>query len=660
MIVSRSLHAFPLLCLIPQLMNAQFPRSFPGSASIVDSGTIVVHMLERRIGQEIYELRRDGEGFALSSKLALVDRNSPIQLDAALQTRGDFTPRHFHAQGKTYRFVNVDIDVAEADGRTRIINLGDTSVVATQAQFFTSRGYAPLAARALLIRYWESHSRPRSLANLPGPADAITIEHRGADTVQHRGVPMVLRRYSVEGVVWGREAVWLDNRGRFVALLTRIHILPLEAIREDMLEALPQLQASAIRDRTADLAILGRKIKPLADGVVALVGGRVVTGTDAPPIDDAVVVIRSGRIVAVGPRVTVRVPREAKVVDTRGKTILPGLWDMHGHLSQIEWGPAYLAAGVTSARDMGGEAPFLLALQNAFTQPDGLGPRLLLAGLIDGPGPNAFGSTVATTPEEGVALVDRYYEQHFQQIKLYNSISAPVAGAVIRRAHSLQMTVAGHVPRALGLRAAVDSGLDHIAHWPFSGEEPASELQALVDFLARKHTVLDPTIAWNELLGRSPMTPVSAFEKGIAETPSPLRLNYESVRNMADSAEANADRDQGFRIFKALHDAGVPLIAGTDGGIPGHSLFREIELSVAAGLTPLEAVQTATTVPAKAMGLESEVGTVTAGRLADLLILDADPLANIGNIRTGWLVVTRGRVYDCRELWRAAGFGPQK
>jgi imidazolonepropionase-like amidohydrolase len=219
------------------------------------------------------------------------------------------------------------------------------------------------------------------------------------------------------------------------------------------------------------------------------------------------------------------------------------------------------------------------------------------------------------------------------------------------------MTVTGHVPVAMGLRAIVDSGMDNVAHLPFRGDESPADLTQITRLLASRHTVMDPTLAWNELLGRAPSTPVSTFEPGIDAAAPPLALNYESVRNSVDSAGARAALARGLAAFRTLHDAGVPIVAGTDGGVPGYSLLRALELSVAAGLTPLEAIQTATIVPARVMGKEREVGTIEAGKAADLLVLDADPLANIANIRTTALVVRAGRMYETRRLWRAAGFG---
>jgi len=301
---------------------------------------------------------------------------------------------------------------------------------------------------------------------------------------------------------------------------------------------------------------------------------------------------------------------------------------------------------------------FLTALRDTLESTAAPGPRLLLAGLIDGPGPKGFGITIAETAVEGRRSVDAYHARGFRQIKLYNSITAPVAGAVIRRAHELGMTVTGHVPVAMGLRAVLDSGMDHVAHLPFSGEETPAEIDERIRLLVTHHTVMDPTVAWNELLGRAPSTAVTTFEPGIAHTPVPLALNYGSIRNQVDSVTAASDRALGLRLFRAMFEAGVPIVAGTDGGIPGHSLFRELELSVAAGLTPLQAIQTATRVPARVMKLDQETGSIEAGKAADLLILDADPLVDISNIRTGRWVVRGGRMYECHQLWEFAGFRP--
>ena len=569
---------------------------------------------------------------------------------------------HFEARGKSYRFVTVDAGF-DADGDSAVVrNLGDSSRVKRPARYFTARGYPPFAGQALLVRYWEQHGRPPRLRLFPGDStNTVAVQFRGEDTVRANGRAMRLRRYSIDGLVWGREAVWLDSRRHFAAAITRAHILPMEAVREDLRDALPALQARATGDRIADLGVMFDRVASAAPREFALVGARLIDGTGRAPLDDATILVQHGRIAAAGPRATVHIPAGTRIISASGKTVIPGLWDLHAHVSQVEWAPAYLAAGVTTVRDMGGVNGFLVALRDALASPRGLGPRLLLAGLIDGGGPNAMGTVIATTPGEGRQAVDDYRAAGFEQIKLYGSVAPDVVAAITRRAHEFGMHVTGHIPSGMSLQQAVDSGMDEFAHLSAIRGEPGSpELRALITVLASHHTVADPTIAWNELLGRPADTPVSAFEPGILESPPPLAFNYNSVRNATshDRARANLARD--LAIVKALHDGGIPMVAGTDGGVPGHSLLRTLELYVEAGLTPAQALATATTIPARVMGLEKDVGTVEAGKRADLLVLDADPLESISNIRKSRWVVANGRLYDPRALWRAAGFTPRR
>jgi len=345
-----------------------------------------------------------------------------------------------------------------------------------------------------------------------------------------------------------------------------------------------------------------------------------------------------------------------RTFDVSGRTVVPGLWDMHGHLAQIEFGPALLAAGVTTARDMGGEMEFLTAFRDALRDGRGIGPQLLLSGLVDGGGPAAFGDTWADTPEEGIAVVDRYHDAGFDQIKLYSLLEPDVVQAIIDRAHSLGMGVTGHIPRSLTLEQAVGMGMDQVAHQPLSGDPADGEVRRVIRLLAARGTVIDPTQSWNELLSRSWRTPIESFLPGFARAPWPVRAVYGSVRNDRTPEEVAAGRRRGLAIVKAMHDAGVPIVAGTDDGVPGHSLHREIELYVEAGITPMDALRAATAVPATAMGMANDVGTIEVGKRADLLILDGDPLVDIANIRTGRWVVARGRMYETAELWRLAGF----
>lgn len=619
------------------------------------AGQIQLFLLGRPVGVERATIASTTQGRTLTSEVEIVERGTRLSLTSTLSLAPDLAPIHFRSQGRSYRFVNVDAEVTIKDGLARVTSMGATTNGPVPAVFFPARSWAPVASRASLIEYWERRGRPEAIALLPGDPDStIVVAFRGTEAVRASGRTVRLRRYSVDGVVWGRETVWVDERGAFAALVSRIHILPLEAVRDDLAEALPALQASSVSDRMADLAEWNRQTVPVASGTYALVGARIVTAENAAPIEDGVVVVRDGRIASVGARAGVAIPRGARRVNVAGKTIIPGLWDMHAHASQIEWAPAYLAAGVTSIRDMGGESRFLTAFRDAQAGGRGVGPRMELAGLVDGPGDGGFGTVVASTEAEGRAVVDRYHAAGFRQMKLYSLLQPLVVAAITARAHELKMTVTGHVPTALVLETAVLAGMDEVAHQPsLRGRPGTPEADRLLALLASRATVVDPTQAWGELLGRPRDVPAEQVEPGIARAPYALAANYRSVLNNPRPAAAAAT---GPSVIKALHDKGVPIVAGTDGAMPGYSLLRELELYVRAGLTPLQALQSATTVPARTLGLSGEVGRIAPGLRADLVVLDADPLINISALRQTRFVVSNGRMYSPAQLWPLAGF----
>lgn len=622
-----------------------------------DTNTILVSLIDRPVGRETFSSKPDGDGTAFTADLDLTERNGRLQVSSSMRLAADLTPIEFSVKGKSYRFVNVDAAVKVAGGVATVTSLGETKSFEAPRRFFTAQSYAPLSARAQLIKYWETHGKLAALPVIPGePTRDVRIEPRGTDTITIGGARSVLRRFSIDGLVWGRETVWLDAAGRFAAIVSRVHILPLEGVREDLKDALPSLKASAISDRMNDLAAQLKQNPSVTGRAFALVNARLIDGTGKPAIDNAVVVVRDGRIIAAGPRASTPIPSGVATLDVAGNTIAPGLWDMHAHAAQIEWLPAYLGAGVTTFRDMGGEQPYLIAMRDTVASGKGLGPRVLLAGLVDGDGPGGFGATIAGTPDEGRAVVDRYKAAGFNQMKLYTILKADVVSAITARAHELGMTVTGHVPTSLGLTKAVEAGMDHVAHLPINGDPQSPQTRATIDLLAKHKTVIDPTLPWNELLGHAPETTLESFEPGFAHAPPALLANYRSVKNDTDAATAKRRVHESEVMVKALFDAGVPIVAGTDGALPGYSVLRSIEMYVEAGLTPMQAIESATRVPAESMGLGKDSGTIEAGKRADLIVLTADPLANISNIRKLRFVIANGRVMEPAKLWTAAGF----
>jgi len=586
-----------------------------------------------------------------SYELRFVDRGTEVKLTGSLELRSDGTPIHFAVQGRNYRLFASDSAVEIAGSRAHVRDAKtERDIDLNSLPFFPIDNYGPIGIQEQLIKYWIAHGRPAEIASAPsGP---VRIKRRAQETV---GAATHVERLSIDGVVWGTETAWFDvEHQQLIAVTTWAGALPFEAVRAGFESHKDAFIAAAVKDRVDDLKSLTTSMTPVAANTFALVGGRVIQGTGQAPIDPGTIVVRDGRIAAVGPKASTPVPPGVRAIDVTGKSVIAGLWDSHAHASQTDWAPVYLASGVTTIRDMGGEEPFLIAIRDAIASGAALGPRYLLAGLIDGPGPRAFGMVTASTPDEARAIVKRYRDEGFQEIKIYIETPAALVPDITAEAHRLGMTVTGHLPAGLTWQTAVENGYDGIAHMLLRGTADTDASRQQIAFFKDHHTAMDPTLSWNELSGRLMTQPLDMLLQGASRLPLPLRRMFDSMSGGNGGSQVNAAK-----LVKAAVDAGLLVMAGTDKGVPGFSLQRELEIYVQGGLTPLEAIQTATIMPARAMKLDKDLGTLEVGKLADLVVLDADPLANISNIRTARMVAAHGRLYDCAALWRAAGFGPR-
>jgi imidazolonepropionase-like amidohydrolase len=428
------------------------------------------------------------------------------------------------------------------------------------------------------------------------------------------------------------------------------------------------LYRAGVAQEMANLAALGRQVPPEKSGAFAIAGATLIDATGRPPMADSVVIVRDGRIVAAGARSAVAIPRGMAVVDGKGKSLLPGLWEMHTHFSGVEFGPALLAAGITTARDCGGEFDYLVAQRDAAAK-GSLSPRLVLAGLVDAGGLKAFGHVTAETPEEGRAVVRHYHDAGFEQIKLYTFLAPDVIQAIAAEAHRLGMTVTGHVPQALNAFQGVEAGMDQINHLNYATNmmrEPGSgrgavdvnseAAQKAIQFFKDHHTVIDPTAGWGEMAGHSKEVDAAAFEPGILKAPFVLDVKFRGMGGNTTADQMHARLAQTEAAIGALFKGGVTIVPGSDTGLVGYGLQRELEIYVEAGMTPLQAIQSATIVSARAMKLDAELGTVEAGKRADLILVDGNPAANIHDIRKVTQVISGGRLYDCGKLWESVGF----
>jgi imidazolonepropionase-like amidohydrolase len=664
---------------VPQTASAQTPPS--QAAPIVEQGKFVLHKFEQPIGQETYEITRDGASLDVKMDFKFTDRGSPVPMTATFRSTADLTPQAFEIKGKNARQSSIDEAVEIQSDKVRLRDRDKWTDAARPNQFFTIAGYAPATMQMLLVRYWSKHGSPGQLDTLP--SGHVKIEPRGQDSISIDGKNETLDRYTVEGLIWGRETLWFDASRNLVAAVTLdAEFDHFEAIRDGYESALGTFVGRAGADGMAALAEVSKGISGSHADTMALVGGTLIDGTGSDPVVDSAIVIEKGRIVAAGPRSKIKIPKNAVVVDAHGKTILPGLWDMHAHFEQVEWGPIYLAAGVTTVRDCGNEFEFITAVRDATAAGRGLGPRILAAGIVDGSGPLALGVQRVDTPEQAKMWVDRYHDAGFQQMKIYSSVKLEEVKAVADEAHRLGMTVTGHVPEGLDAYQVIEAGQDQINHISYianimhaplpNNADRVARLTSLADidfnspeaqkalaFLKAHKTVVDPTLALLEFFTANTSKPPASFEPGVEKVAPELHQQLADVGPPTPFSEGFAKVfDKEVAIVGALHRAGIPVVAGTDQTVPGHSLHREIELYVQAGFTPMEAIQAATIVPARVMGFDKELGTVEPGKRADLAILDRNPLESIHNIRTVDYVITGGTMYNCAELWKSVGFKP--
>ena len=646
------------------------------------SDSLRIYYVGRPVGWETYTLTHTARDAQLTADWSYVDRGRRIHTAAAAQLGADYSPRTLKVDrfNDTTRTPALEVSV---DGKhaTVIRSGGAPATVELPAVAFPISQYTPVSQHLALLRYWKSHGSPATLAVFPGdPLNPVKIRQQGVDDLAAGSRHIALTRYSIDGVVWGIEYAWLDSEGRLAMFTSAAGGLSTKTVRAELVPQYDDLMRIATRAAMHDLEVISSAATPLSisarsgiqdlgkptsgvhvpKGKMALVGATLVDGTGAAAIPDATVVIADGVIVAAGPSATTHVPLDTKSFDVRGKTIVPGLWDMHAHLHQIEWLPAYIATGVTSVRDMGNELPFVLALRAEVDSGKVNGPHIHLAGLVDGAGPNAFGAFSATTPAEGRAIVQRYHAFGFEQMKLYDLLAPGVVSAICDEAHNLGMSVTGHLPRSLSITAAVDSGMDQFAHLPIRGDATSDSTKAVIAFLHAHNTVIDPTESWNEIGGHSRDESVQAFQPVLQHLPPPFVqfrvANWGSAT--IDTATAHSRLQRSLATIRALRAAGVQIVAGTDEGIPGFSVYREMELYVMAGFTPMEALRSATAVPAAVLHLDKEVGTIEAGKHADLLVLDKNPLEDISNIRTARYVMHDGRLFETAALMRVAGFTP--
>lgn len=650
-----------LLCLAGLFFKAAAQNNLP-----VDSATFLLHKFEQHIGKETYHVSKAGDTIVYDVDFKFVDRGSPVPLKAKLKVTPALEPLGLTIKGRTSRSSTIN-DEINISGGTAHLKVDDSIYTQKITPLtFPVAGYSPGTVQQVLLQYWKNHHQPVSINTLP--FGSVQIKKDGFDTLIFNNKPLILNRYTISGLIWGNELLWTDHEGRLMCLITNdAEADKLEMMRDPFESLLPALISRAA---TYSMRLFTKAIPRTNGGenVIAIAGGTLIDVINGKAVLNTVVLIENGIIRKVGSVGEIKIPANAKIIDAKGKTVLPGLWDMHAHFEQAEWGPAYIAAGVTTVRDCGNEFGYINAIKKAIDDGKGIGPEILKASIIDGKGQYALGIIQADTKEEAIKAVDRYYDNGFIQIKIYSSVKPAIVKVICDEAHRLGLTVTGHIPFEMTLQQGVDSGMDMVNHVQYvysimkrnkdrSINFEDSTSIAAINFIKQHHVVIDPTIGVFEMSFRSVKDDITIMEPAFYTLPPPLQALFKNTgQDAAGAAKFKPLYESMVKIVKVLYDAGVPIVAGTDQGFPGYSLDRELELYVSAGLTPMQAIQTATITPAQVMKMDKQTGSIEDGKHADITIVDGDPLKNIREIRNVTLVIKAGRIYDPVKLHRLVGF----
>ena len=513
------------------------------------------------------------------------------------------------------------------------------------------------------------------------PEGEARVERVVERDLENSGRRMHVVMYAVTGLDFSPTHIWLDDGDKFFAFVNPWSTV----IPEGWEKTAPTLQTAQEQITQARAAELASKLAHRVKGIV-FTHANVFDSESGKIVKDQNVIVAGNRIQNVGPSEKVRVD-DAEVVDATGKTLLPGLWDMHTHVGDSD-GLLNLAAGVTTVRDLGNDTDTLLARRKRIEEGKEIGTRIIIAGIIDGRGPFQGPTNVlVSTEDEARAAVDNYAKLGYVQIKIYSSVKPELVPPIIDEAHKKGLRVSGHIPAEMTAAECVKLGYDEIQHANFlmlnftpdvkNTNTPtrftevakrgadldlnSANVQSFVKLLQDHHTTLDPTLSIFEDMF---LTRAGEIPRGFQ--PIAKRLPPQVRRGLLSSGlTPPAGMDQRYRasfakmveLVGVMYRAGIPIEAGTD-SMGGFALHRELELHVQAGIPAARVLQDATLNAARIMSMDRDLGSIAPGKLADLTLVDGDPVSNISDVRKTALVVKDGVLYRPAELYSALGVEP--
>lgn len=609
-------------------------------------------------------------------------RGPEVHEEYSLLPGGGF--KTYRVTGKTTFGSRVDerFDVVDGKGRwASDIDKGEIAMV--PGAFYSPLNGAPQSGSAMLAAL--AASPDHSIPLLPSGR----LSMRLIDTVPVRKGGEVAKAslVTITGIGFTPQFLWMDDgpKPRLFASIAPGYMQMIEEGWEANANALEARQKAAEQEVLRGMQ--KRLAHPLA-GSLLIRNARVFDSTTATlGKNRADVLVRDGRIVSV--TASGKKPARAdQVIDAAGRTLLPGLFDLHAHIDRWSGG-LDIAAGVTSVRDMGNDNATMQDMLREEREGTLLIPRIVPAGFIEGESKySARMGFVIKNLDEAKKAVDWYAGHGYPQLKVYNSFPKDILKETVAYAHSRGMRVSGHVPAFLRAQDVVDDGFDEIQHInqvllnflvkPDTDTRtldrfylPAREVadldfdskpvQDFIAMLAKKKIDIDSTMTAFEFLKQRNGEPLAAFE-GIEDhlPPDVVRNGRVAQLEIPDDATARRYSKSVAKMVEfigRMYKAGVPLVAGTD-DVPGFALQRELQLYVDAGLTPAQALQVATRNGARYSRVEKELGSISPGKKSDMILVDGDPTKDIRALRNVATVLKGTTLYYPREIYGELGIKP--
>jgi imidazolonepropionase-like amidohydrolase len=658
-----------LLLLASACAQRPAPVTVPAAVPPAVSQRYSVIMVTKPAGTQTITSRGD----EIVVDFEYTDRGRGPKIHSVTEIDGRGLPISIETTGNDYLKTPVNERFTVTSGVARWKNSAEEGVA--PAGPFYSAMYGTPADDALLVR-----AALASGGTLPlFPAGTATVRKVGETTL--RGTH--LNAFSIAGIGFAPHEIWLDDQHNYFAGVSSWMSVIREGFENDV-KTLVAAEEERAKTRVAQVA--QTLMHTPAGNRLTIVNARVFdprTGTLSAP---TTINVEGERIVSLG------VPQErnaADVIDAAGKVVLPGLWDMHTHLGSDD-GLLNIAAGVTSVRDLGNDSDYVLALKRDFDSGAAIGPRVVLAGLVDGPGPFQGPTNILAGNEaEALKAVEFFAGRGYEGLKIYSSVVPALVPVLTKAAHEHGMRVSGHVPAGMNASQAIDAGYDEIQHanmlllnfmpevkdtrTPQRFTEVAAraadldlgspEVQAFLTKLHDRGTVIDPTLSIFEEMFTARAGKVSPNFAAVADR-LPPQVRRGTLTGGLPVPEGMEERYRAsFAKMLALvaeaYRRDVKIVAGTD-SMAGFSLHRELELYAEAGIPNADVLRIAALVPAQILKREKDLGTIEPGKLADLILIDGNPLTNISDIRNVVTVVKGGKVFDAQKLYAELGVAPPR